>query len=104
MIITTLQSGVLAGERAHTVNRPTIRPALAAVTAPSTRTTSASETITVSVAAPKRAGPGTDYVELVGPDGQTRRFSLEGGADAIEYTRVVLRPGQTLNIHLLAAK
>jgi hypothetical protein len=44
------------------------------------------------------------YVDLRGPDGQVRRFPVEGGRAAIRYRQVVLQPGQSLTIHWVAAK
>jgi hypothetical protein len=44
------------------------------------------------------------YVDLRGPDGQVRRFPVEGGRAAIRYRQVVLHPGERLTIHWVAAK
>ena len=44
------------------------------------------------------------YANLRGPDGQTRRFLVEGGRAAIRYTNVVVRPGQSVTIRWVPAK
>jgi hypothetical protein len=43
-------------------------------------------------------------VSLRGPDGEVRRFPVEGGRSAIETYQVVLRPGTSITIRLLAAR
>ncbi len=43
-------------------------------------------------------------VGLRGPDGQVRRFPVEGGRAAIQYRQIVLRPGQSLTIQWVGAK
>jgi hypothetical protein len=43
-------------------------------------------------------------VNLRSPDGQVRRFPVEGGLKAIEVTRVVIRPGQSVTIRWMAAR
>src|SRR5262249_57660651 len=40
------------------------------------------------------------YVNLRGPDGRVRRFLVEGGRAALEDRQVVLRPGQSVTIHV----
>jgi hypothetical protein len=54
--------------------------------------------------APPRPAQAPLYVNLRGPDGQTRRFLVEGGRAAIESPQVVLRPGQSVTIRWVAAR
>jgi hypothetical protein len=45
------------------------------------------------------------YINLRGPDGEVRRFPVEGGRSAIQSSpAVVLRPGQSVTIRWLAAR
>src|SRR5262249_13352420 len=62
-------------------------------------------TVSVAVppATPQPAG-GPVFVNLRGPDGQVRRFPVEGGAKAIETTQIVIRPGQSVTIRWRAAR
>ncbi len=60
--------------------------------------------ISVVVTTPARPAQKPVYVDLLGPDGQVRRFLVEGGRAAIQFQQVVLRPGQSLTIRWLAAK
>jgi hypothetical protein len=62
--------------------------------------------VSVSVVVQTPAPPAKEplEVDLVGPDGQVRRFPVEGGPAAIQYRRVVLRPGEAVTIHLAPAK
>jgi hypothetical protein len=41
-------------------------------------------------------------VDLRGPDGQVRRFAVEGGPEAIQLRTVVVRPGETATIQFQA--
>jgi hypothetical protein len=41
---------------------------------------------------------------LRGPDGQTRRFPVEGGRASIHYTTVVVHPGQSVTINWTAGR
>jgi hypothetical protein len=62
-------------------------------------------TISVAVTTPSKAATEEVYVNLRGPDGQVRRFPIEGGQRAIQApTVVVLRPGQSVTIQMAAAK
>jgi hypothetical protein len=60
----------------------------------------------VSVVLTVPAPPPADvvYVDIRGPDGQVRRFPLEGGRAAIQVQEVVLRPGGSVTIQWTAAK
>jgi hypothetical protein len=60
--------------------------------------------VSVLVTMPVRAAKESVYVDLRGPDGQVRRFPVEGGREAIRYQQVVLQPGQSLTIRWAAAK
>ena len=51
-----------------------------------------------------RSPQPTFYAVLRGPDGQTRRFPVEGGRSAIRYTQVVVHPGQSVTIHWSASR
>jgi hypothetical protein len=64
-------------------------------------------TVSVSVAVnpTPRPAPEPYYVNVRGPNGQVRRFAVEGGPAAIQTPPVVvLRPGQSVTIHWVAAK
>jgi hypothetical protein len=74
------------------------------VAVPSARALQQSITVSVVVTSPPRAAAESVYVDLRGPDGQTRHFPLEGGRAAIQSSQVVLRPGQSVTIQWLAAK
>jgi hypothetical protein len=58
--------------------------------------------VTPSAAAP--AGGESASISLRGPDGQLRRFAVEGGAAELSSRVIVLRPGESLTIRLTANK
>jgi hypothetical protein len=60
--------------------------------------------VSISVVMPAATQPAAEptYVELRGPDGQVRRFPVEGGRDAIQYRQVVLRPGESVTFQVAA--
>jgi hypothetical protein len=60
-------------------------------------------TIQVAPAAPQPTKAPLE-VNLRGPDGQVRRFPVEGGYAAIRWTQVVIRPGQSVTIRWMAAR
>jgi hypothetical protein len=64
----------------------------------------ASQSVALSVVVTTPAQPAREpvYVNLRGPDGQVRRFLVEGGREAIEFRQVVLRPGESLTVQLAA--
>ena len=93
---------VRAGDRVLSAPRPTIQPQATIVPADHPNKRLDFVSIAVSVATPVPTESAS--VELVGPDGQRRRFSVEGGRDAIVYRQVVLHPGQSVTIHWLASK
>jgi hypothetical protein len=61
-------------------------------------------TISLTVPAPASASSEPAYISLRGPDGQVRRFAVEGGAEAVSSRVVVLRPGESLTIRLTTNK
>jgi hypothetical protein len=60
--------------------------------------------VSVAVTVVPQPTKGSIQVNLRGPDGQLRRFPVEGGREAIEYEQIVLRPGQSVTIRWVAAK
>jgi hypothetical protein len=60
--------------------------------------------VTISVTPTAPAENDAAYISLRGPDGQVRRFAVEGGAEAVSTRVVVLRPGESLTIRLTANK
>jgi hypothetical protein len=82
---------VRAGD--HSGVRPQAAPA-------PVRSVAAPVTVSLTLAAP--AEPA--YVNLRGPDGQLRRFAVEGGPEAVSTRVIVLRPGDSLTIQLAAKK
>jgi hypothetical protein len=86
----------------HTGSQSTTRPA--PVPAPAARQLPPPVTISVAVTAPAEAAPQPANLSLRGPDGQIRRFAVEGGADALPSRVVILRPGESLTIPLAARK
>ena len=61
--------------------------------------------VTVAVPAQPAAHPSPGFaVNLRGPDGQVRRFAVEGGRDVIRVRSVILRPGESLTIQWRPAK
>jgi hypothetical protein len=68
------------------------------------RTTAVASTVSVVVVTPAQAAPEPFDVALRGPDGQVRRFPVEGGREAIQTRQVVLRPGETVTIAWLRSR
>jgi hypothetical protein len=93
---------LLAGDVYHTVKQPVPRPepAPTRIVRAMPQTAPFSVVVTTPIHPPSKPF----YVSLRGPDGQVRRFPVEGGPAAIRYREVVLRPGETLTIHWVAAK
>jgi hypothetical protein len=62
--------------------------------------------VTISVVASPRAQTvaQSDSVSVRGPDGQVRRFAVEGGRDAIVVRQVYLRPGTSVTFQWSAGK
>ena len=90
----------LAGDR---VRAPKATPRAQPAPAPVARPLPPSVAISF-VAAPAQPAREPVHVDLRGPDGQVRRFAVEGGEAAIQYRQVVLRPGQSVVIRWVAAK
>jgi hypothetical protein len=97
-----------AGDRVHagsgwsmTYHTRSTQPPTASVVRPvATR-------MTISITKATASAPAREpvYVTLRGPDGQTRRFAVEGGPAAIEPVQaVVLRPGQSVTIRWVSRK
>jgi hypothetical protein len=94
---------VWAGAHVRAGDQPARRPRPAP--APVVRSVTPSPvTISVAVQPPARAAAERVYVDLRGPDGQLRRFPVEGGRDAIQARQVVLHPGESLTVLWTAAK
>jgi hypothetical protein len=97
-----LTSSVLAGDRVHSPSPPPPEPK--PTPAPVVYHT---QPVTITIDVEKSAQPMKDSltVRLRGPDGQVRRYPVEGGWKSIQIARpVVLRPGQTITIRWVAAK
>jgi hypothetical protein len=63
--------------------------------------------VTISVtpaATPGTPAPESATISLRGPDGQLRRFAVEGGTAELSSRVIVLRPGESLTIRLSANK
>lgn len=74
------------------------------VVAPVVRAAAAAVTVSVAVT-PPRAAKEVVYVNLRGPDGQVRRFPVEGGREAIQPTQlIVLRPGASVTVRWVISK
>ena len=76
-----------------------VHPTSSSQPAPATvaRVTPSAITIAIVVEAPRPAtAPFT--VDLRGPDGQVRRFPVEGGRETIKVQSVTVRPGQSVTI------
>jgi len=94
---------VLAGGRVHSPTQATTYATSVATTV--VRTPSQAVSISIVVTPPTTPVNDPLSVRLRGPDGQVRRFPVEGGRDAIRFApTVVLRPGQSVTIRWVAAK
>ena len=73
-------------------------------TATVVQATAAPVTVSVEVT-PPQAAKEVMYVNLRGPDGQVRRFPVEGGREAIQSPQViVLRPGASVTVRWVVSK
>jgi hypothetical protein len=72
--------------------------------APSVVAPAVARPVSVVVTIPPQPAKKPVYVNLRGPDGEARRFLVEGGRAAIQYRQLVLRPGQSVTIRWVAAK
>jgi len=95
-------SHAMAGDRVHTRPRPAAQPQPAAT--PPVRTAMLPLTVSIMIAAPSTSMLEEAYVSLRGPDGQLRRFPVEGGHAAIHYRQTILRPGESLTVLWTPAK
>jgi hypothetical protein len=86
----------------HTGNQS--KPQPAPVRAAASRPAVAPVTIAVSVAEAQESEKETASVNLRGPDGQLRRFAVEGGREALSSRIVVLRPGESVTVRLTVGK
>jgi hypothetical protein len=89
-----------AGERVHTRARP------AAPTQPAGPVAVAASATSFAVVVTSTRPAEPYYVTIRGPDGEVRRFPVEGGPAAIQYQSapVVLRPGESVTLRLVARK
>jgi hypothetical protein len=81
-----------------------IRPSPPPQPAPVIQVVPVPAVVSVAVTVARQPTKGSIEVNLRGPDGQLRRFPVEGGREAIEYEQIVLRPGQSVTIRWVAAK
>jgi hypothetical protein len=94
----------LAGDRVRAPSQANYKQAQPAAAAAG-RTPAAPVTISIAVpATPTPGAPDEGYISLRGPDGQTRRFAVEGGREALSSRVVVLRPGDSVTIRLAAGR
>jgi len=61
-------------------------------------------TIAIVVEPPPRPATEPLTVGLRGPDGQVRRFPVEGGREAIQVRSVTLRAGESVTIRWTPAR
>jgi hypothetical protein len=92
----------LAGPPFRAASRPVVLSPLP--TTPVTHLARPTAAASVVLTVPAPAAADAVYVDLRGPDGQVRRFPLEGGRAAIQVQEVVLRPGSSVTIQWAAAK
>jgi hypothetical protein len=92
----------LAGEHVRAGKPPVIRsrPAFTAVAHAGPQP----EIVSVIVTTPVQPTAAPVYVDIRGPDGQVRRFPVEGGRAAIQYRQVILHAGEMLTLHWTAPK
>ena len=91
----------VAGDRVHAG-----RKVATSQTTPAVVTTAAQQPIVLSIGTRKATETSTTktFVDLRGPDGQIRRFPVEGGPEVIEVRRLVLRPGDSVTIQIAVAR
>jgi hypothetical protein len=99
-----MASQAQAGDRVRAANQPNNYYHSQTTTTPVTRTVSL--LVTVSAVTTSSSQPLTEpaYVDLRGPNGEVRRFPVEGGRATIQYRQTFLRPGEMLTIHWAPAK
>jgi hypothetical protein len=86
----------------HSGNGSSSSPAPAP--APAVRPPPAAVTISIAVPMPAQDTAQSAYLNLRGPSGQVRRFAVEGGAEQLSARVVILRPGQSVTIPVVAGK
>jgi hypothetical protein len=84
----------------HSTSQVVARPA----PAPSVVAPALARPVSVVVTISPQPAKKPVYVNLRGPDGEVRRFLLEGGRAAIQDRQLALRPGQWVTISWVAAK
>jgi hypothetical protein len=92
----------LAGEHVRAARQPSTPPQ--PPPAPVVRVAVPPVTITLTALAAVQAATETASINLRGPDGQLRRFPVEGGAAEMPSRVVILRPGESLTIQWTAKK
>jgi hypothetical protein len=81
-----------------------VTPPSAVAAAPRPYRPAASASLEVTVIGPAPAPQTTPvYVDIRGPDGELRRFPLEGGPEALQSRVIVVRPGESATIQLVFA-
>jgi hypothetical protein len=99
VLVGVLVGQVRAGGMVPTAGRSTSRYVAPAPTpAPVVSSWARPVTFALSMTVPAKTKENVE-VDLRGPDGQVRRFVVEGGTAAIQYRNVMLRPGEALTIH-----
>jgi hypothetical protein len=101
-LLVVLGSRALAGEHVRAGKPLAIRSQ--PVSIPIARAVTAAETVSVVVASPPQSTTTPIYVDIRGPDGQVRRFPVEGGRASIQYRQVILHVGERLTILWTIAK
>jgi hypothetical protein len=97
-----LSAPVQAGKQSTAPTWPP--PPTHRVSAPAVQGVAAAVTVSVAVTPPQSAKEVV-YVNLRGPDGQVRRFPVEGGREAIQSPQViVLRPGASVTVRWVVSK
>jgi hypothetical protein len=92
----------LAGDRVHAPSRPTTSSPPAPT--PIVRALPQVGVLTVGVEGVLQPATEALFVDIRGPDGQLRRFPVEGGNAAIQYRQVTLRRGEMLTIRWTPGK
>ena len=95
-------SPVLAGEHVRAGDRATTRSQYPSVSIP--RALPLAQSISVVVTAASQAATEPLYVDIRSPDGQMRRFPVEGGRATIQYRQAILHPGDMLTIRWAPTK
>jgi hypothetical protein len=79
-----------------------VTPPSAVASAPSPYRPAAPTAVEVTVTGPPPAPEAAPvYVTIRGPDGELRRFPLEGGREALQSRVIVVRPGESATIPIV---